>query len=215
MHIKQFKGLFITGSDTDIGKTYISCQLIDQLRSAGITLTVRKPVESGCQKVNGELHPADGALLHQHNNFAEDLVTVTPLRFEAALAPHRAASLENASLLISDLTKICRSENFLLVEGAGGFLSPLANDGLNRDLALALGLPVVIVVDDRLGAVNQALLTIESVLQSGLEIAFVVFNQSSASIDSEINNIEDIQPYCDTPLFRCGYNKTLQLIFTD
>ena len=96
----------------------------------------------------------------------EVIERIAPFRFRAALAPHRAARLEGREIFMSDLIDACSqddSEHLLLVEGAGGFYSPLAENGLNADLASALQLPVIIVVDDRIGAVNQSLMTIEAV----------------------------------------------------
>ena len=103
----------------------------------------------------------------------------------------------------------------LVVEGAGGFYSPLAEDGLNADLASALQLPVIIVVDDRIGAVNQALMTLQAVINSKLHVAAVILNQVAQADDIGMDNNSDIKAYCNSPVFHCGHNCELAPIFED
>ena len=144
----DFGGYFVTGSDTDVGKTFISTQLIQQLVARGITVETRKPAESGF--TNPE--KSDARLLQLANAKRESLDVITPHRYLAALAPHRAARLEDRVLTLQMLQDACRQtnpESLLVVEGAGGFFSPIAENGLNADIATALGLKVFIVVDDR------------------------------------------------------------------
>ena len=160
-------GYFITGSDTDVGKTWVACQVVTQLRELGFDLETRKPAESGCREdSDGSLLTHDAAALQQANGHRETLQRINPWRFRAALAPHRAARLEGQRIELGMLIDACERDNAahrLIVEGAGGFYSPLAENGLNADLASALQLPVIIVVNDRIGAVNQALLTQQAV----------------------------------------------------
>jgi dethiobiotin synthetase len=172
-------GYFITGSDTDVGKTYITCQLVRQLVQQGVEVETRKPVESGCDmSANGELITHDALALQQANGNRESIERIAAYRYRAALAPPRAARLENREILIEQLLDACEADHpqhRLIVEGAGGFYSPLAENGLNADLASALQLPVIIVVNDRIGAVNQALMTIQAVESRQLRVAAIVF----------------------------------------
>jgi len=159
-------GVFITGTDTGVGKTVVACALTRALARAGHTVAVRKPVESGCARHAGQLEPADGAALARAAGHRETLDTVTPMRLAHALSPERAAHLEGVQLTLHDLIAAARigdESDFFVVEGAGGFLSPLASDALNADLALALGLPVLVVAEDRLGSINHTLLTVEAI----------------------------------------------------
>jgi dethiobiotin synthetase len=212
------RGLFITGSDTDVGKTYIACDLIRQLQDQGPGLEIRKPVESGCSTGESSLLIAEDALkLRAANQGCESMERIAPYRFRAALAPPRAAKLEGRQLQMADLIEACTLDDLnhlLIVEGAGGFYSPLAENGLNADLASALQLAVIIVVKDQIGAVNQALMTIQAVESRHLTIAAVILNQVEETIDNDMNNVEDLEPYCTCPVFRCLYNQQLQPVFS-
>jgi dethiobiotin synthetase len=217
MLLPDSSGYFITGSDTDVGKTYICCQIIAQLRFLRIDLETRKPAESGCREDRlGILRTHDAAALQRANDNRESLERINPFRYRAALAPHRAARLEGQRLELGSLIEACsrdNSANRLIVEGAGGFYSPLAENGLNADLASALQLPVIIVVADRIGAVNQALMTLQAVTSRQLRTAAIVLNQVAPQEDSAMDNAADLAPYCDTPIFCCAYQETLPSMF--
>ena len=103
--------------------------------------------------------------------------------------------------------------HLLIVEGAGGIYSPLAENGLNADLASLLQLTVIIVVDDRIGAVNQALMTIQAVESRHLPIAAVILNQVSGKMENDMNNAEDLQSHCSYPVFCCRHNQKLEPVF--
>jgi len=210
-------GYFITGSDTDVGKTYISCQIIAQLRRLNIDLETRKPAESGCHEdAGGVLLTHDAAALQQANDNRESLERINPFRYRAALAPHRAARLEGQRIELEALLDACSRDNpasRLIVEGAGGFYSPLAENGLNADLASALQLPVIIVVADRIGAVSQALMTLQAVTSRHLPVAAIVLNQIVPQDASAMDNAADLSPHCDTPIFCCAYNGSLPPMF--
>jgi dethiobiotin synthetase len=210
-------GYFVTGSDTDVGKTYIACEIVRQLRRRGIDIETRKPAESGCVfSAAGDLLTHDAAALQQANGHQESIERIAPYRFRAALAPHRAARLENRKLYLEELVDACSRDHpghRLLVEGAGGFYSPLAENGLNADLASALQLPVIIVVNDRIGAVNQALMTIEAVQSRHLHVAAIVLNAVEAPADDAMDNAADLQAHCDLPLFCCAHAGPLPILF--
>ena len=210
-------GYFITGSDTDVGKTYIACELIQQLRNLDQKLETRKPVESGCDIGEpAELIPADALKLQAANNNLETIERIAAYRFKAALAPPRAASLEGHHLQIDELLNACsldNSDHLLIVEGAGGFYSPLAQNALNADLASLLQLAVIIVINDRIGAVNQALMTIQAVESRHLPVAAIIMNQLNAEIAKDMDNCEDLRNHCDYPVFRCRYNQKLETVF--
>ena len=210
-------GYFVTGSDTDVGKTWIACEIVRQLRQLGLDVVTRKPAESGCRESDsGELLTHDAAALQAANGHRETLERITPYRYRAALAPHRAARLDNQRIELRALIDACDRDHpnqRLIVEGAGGFYSPLAENGLNADLASALQLPVIVVVNDRIGAVNQALMTLQAVNSRHLNVAAVVLNQVQASSDNDMDNAADLLPYCNLPIFRCSYQGKLAPIF--
>jgi len=210
-------GYFITGSDTGVGKTYIACELIRQLHGLDVKLETRKPVESGCSTgESGGLIPADALELQAANNNLETINRIAPYRFKAALAPPRAAELEDCHLQLVDLYNACSLDNSnyrLIVEGAGGFYSPLAENGLNADLASLLQLAVIVVINDRIGAVNQALMTIQAVESRDLDIAAIIMNQVDEDIDKDMANSDDLRTRCDYSIFSCGYNQKLEAVF--
>lgn len=123
----------------------------------------------------------------------------------------RAAHLANKVLTTQQLVKICLdgSENgFVLVEGAGGFYSPLAEDGLNADLAMALQLPVILVANDTLGCINQVLLNAEAIKIRGLELAGVILNSIEAPHDENMDNAADLRDTLDCPVYTQAYGQT-------
>jgi dethiobiotin synthetase len=210
-------GYFITGSDTDVGKTRIACQIVKQLCQLGLEVVTRKPAESGCRESHsGELITHDAAALQAANGHRESIERIAPYRYRAALAPHRAARLENRRIELQLLVAACDRDQptqRLIVEGAGGFYSPLAENGLNADLASALQLPIIVVVNDRIGAVNQALMTLQAVASRHLIVAAIILNQVQPATDDAMDNAADLRPYTSLPVFCCGYQGTLAPIF--
>lgn len=198
-------GYFVTGTDTGIGKTVISCALIRALRESGHPVAPRKPVESGCETRNGRLFPADGAALREAAGAPfPDLDRVTPYRYAHALAPDRAARLAGATLHVESLKQACLADAdqdaLRVVEGAGGFYSPLAEDGLNADLAAALGLPVILVAPDRLGTMSHVLLCAEAIEHRGLQLALVVLNAVDTPQPEGMDNRADLAKRLQCPI---------------
>lgn len=203
------RGLFVTGTDTGVGKTRISATLAHFISNRGLVVRPRKPVESGCLRDEGGLIPADAAALQAAAGSDELLARICSYRFESALSPERAAALADKSLTLGDVIAVCRQgvaeSDFLLVEGAGGFYSPLASGVLNATLAIALSLPVLLVVPDRLGAINQTLLAVEAITRRGLTLAGVILNQVAADIDPHMDNATELSRWLGEPVLAIGY----------
>ena len=207
------QGYFISGSDTDVGKTYICAQLVQQLVALDVTVETRKPAESGFTDVE----KSDARQLQAANHGREPLEIITPHRYLAALAPHRAARLEGKTLTLEMLKSACvkrNPESLLIVEGAGGFYSPIAEDGLNADLANNLELSVFIVADDRIGAVNQCLMSVEAVHHRGLSVAAVILNDVNGHNDPDMDNRADLLQHTDLPVFCCQNGGQLEAVFS-
>ncbi len=181
------RGLFITGTDTGVGKTHVTCLIARQLIAAGVETAAYKPVCSGGVKKHDATAPGmndvewdDIIRLSAATGGKWSDETICPQRFLAPLAPPIAAKMEGRivdfSLLVNGSRQF-RGADVLLVEGAGGWLSPLTNSATVADLALELKLPIVIVARAGLGTINHTLLTIESVRARGLPIAGVVLNE--------------------------------------
>jgi len=198
------KGVFITGTDTDVGKTWVGQKIIQQLIKVGVSVEPRKPIESGWPK---DITQSDAWKLSHVAKKEEKLDTICPNRFLAAISPDRAAKIEGKLITISQLSAQCRhnfnvEDDFLYVEGAGGFYSPICSDGLNADLAKALNLPVILVVADRLGCINHTLLSIDAIEKKGLTLLGVVLNKIGDynSDCPNMNNYEDMSEKIEYPL---------------
>lgn len=190
------QGIFISGTSTDVGKTHTAVLLAKALREKDISVIPRKPVESGCRLVDGELVPADAQALLQAARYDGELAEVCPYRYQPPISPARAARLANRTLTTKELLKAClhgADSGFVLVEGAGGFYSPLTEDGLNADLAEALELPVLLVAENTLGVLNQVLLNVEAIKMRGLRLAGIVLNKLNDSPDGYMDNAADLR----------------------
>ena len=202
------QGVFITGTNTDVGKTYIATRIARQLSERGIKVIPRKPIESGCTRQDGELIPNDAVALQEAASYEGDLSDICPYRFEPPISPVRAALLANQVLSTEQLVSIClqgSEKGYTLVEGAGGFYSPLAENGLNADLALALQLPVILVASDSLGVLSQVILNVEAIQTRGLQVAGVILSDMENHNDENMDNSADLREYLDCPIYSCSY----------
>jgi len=198
-------GFFITGTDTDIGKTFVACQLgrFLQEKRPGLAISARKPIASGAIRNTDNLLYSDDAIqLQQATDHIESLPTICPYLFEAAISPARAikqASEQGGKpITIKDLAIACQvpDHHFALVEGAGGIYSPLAIDGLNIDLAMELQYPLILVVANRLGCLNHALLTVGAIEKAGLPLAHIFVNNLSKNGDGNtVMDLQNLTPY--------------------
>ena len=204
----RMQGVFITGTNTEVGKTFVGVGIARALTQRDIKVIPRKPIESGCTKQGDALIPQDALALMEAANYQGSLFEVCPYRFEPPISPVRAAHLADKILTIEQLVNIClqgSEAGFLLVEGAGGFYSPLAEDGLNADLAVALHLPVLLVADDRLGVLSQVLLNVEVIKMRGLQLAGVVLNAVNENQNAHMDNSADLRERLDCPVFSNPY----------
>lgn len=182
------KHVFVTGTDTEVGKTRITTGLMAVLQQQGLKAAGMKPVASGCDWVAGQWQNEDALAMIAQSNVSLPYSVVNPYAFEPAIAPHIAASRVNNEVSISEIKQqfeqIKSEADAVVVEGAGGWLVPLNQTETMADLAVALDLPVVLVVAIKLGCINHALLSIESVQQRGLRIAGWVANHLDAQHES-------------------------------
>ena len=206
--MRRMRGLFVTGTDTGVGKTRVATALAHALATRGLRVHARKPVESGVDAREG---PLDAQALQAAAGGHEPLERVCPLRLRAPLSPERAAALEGVALELDDLVASARAgtadDGFVLVEGAGGFLSPIARAALNADFASTLALPVLIVAADRLGTLNHTLLTVEAVHARGLDIAGVVLNAPDEAASEGMDNAADLARWLGRPVLRFAHGR--------
>lgn len=193
------QGVFVTATDTDAGKTWVSTRALLALRHNGYKVQARKPIESGWGQLT--LGNSDtGQLAHAAGIPPEQ---VCHYRLQAALSPPRAALLENKHITLTDLQQSClmgvHEGKFLLVEGAGGFYSPIASDGLNADLAQRLGLPLLLVAPDRVGCLNHLLLTLEAAQRRHIAIAAIILNRRYPA-PAGMDNAADLRQLTAIPI---------------
>jgi dethiobiotin synthetase len=178
---KTPEGVFVTGSSTNVGKTYVSQILIRQRIATGQRVGAYKPAASGTE----DGLPSDFELLWQATGRLLSLDAVCPQRFQAPLAPCLAAEKEGRSvdetLLVNGLATWTGHCDFVLIEGAGGLLSPVSWQCTNADLAAKFGYPLVVVVANVLGAVNQALLTLAYAQSRNLQVNELIFSDIEPS----------------------------------
>ncbi|MBC8519604.1 MAG: dethiobiotin synthase [Gammaproteobacteria bacterium] len=209
------QGFFVTGTDTGVGKTEITAAIAAHYADNGITVHPRKPVESGCLvDTKGEkLFPQDASTLQTASRTIESLSEICPYRFTQPVSPERAAAISGNRLTLEMLKDACRpgaewgASDLLLIEGAGGFYSPIAEHALNADLATAVGLPLILVAEDRLGAVNQVLMARHAILDRGLDIKYIFLNKQRYSDE---NNLESISELVPEPVIPIPVEESLQ-----
>ena len=197
------KAFFITGTDTNVGKTLIAAGLLIAAKKKGLTTAALKPVAAGCEKTAGGLRNDDALLLQSVITQQLDYDQINPYALEAAIAPHIAAQQEKRSLSVDRLSGFCRgvlsSANFTLMEGAGGWRVPINARETLADLAKNLQLPVILVVGVRLGCINHALLTFEAIVRDGLPVAGWIANCIDAEMPALQENIESLRARLAAP----------------
>ena len=181
------RSLFVAGTGTDIGKTHVACALIRAVRGRGLSIDAFKPVVSGFDPADPEA--SDPGRLARALGEPDALPRISPRRYRAPLAPNLAARLEGDTLQLADLVDDCRDRlgspdrDLLLIEGAGGVMSPLTDDATNLDLMVALNLPILLVAGSYLGTVSHVLTALEVIRARDLAVSAVVMSESLAAPD--------------------------------
>ncbi|WP_250471037.1 dethiobiotin synthase [Caballeronia sp. GAFFF1] len=196
--------LFVAGTDTEIGKTFVSCALLHGLARAGLRAAAMKPIASGAVMRNGMLHNEDADQLDAAATVALPPDTRTPFMMREPIAPHIAAAREGIALDIGRIVDAHRAASTLadivVVEGVGGFRVPLDETHDTADLAIALNVPVVLVVGMRLGCISHALLTAEAIAARGLTLAGWVANRVDPNMLYPDENIATLKQRIAAPL---------------
>jgi dethiobiotin synthetase len=201
-------GLFVTGTNTEVGKTYAAALIARSMCASGHKVGVYKPAASGCGDSPDGLISGDAVALFNAAGQPGTLHDVCPQLFAAPLAPHLAAQAEgkeiDRDLLLAGIEVWADRCEVVLVEGAGGLLSPLGDDLYVADIALALGYPLVVVAANELGVINQTLQTLLAAkhYRDGLPVAAVVLNDCRWEKDdvSVASNMRQLQLHCDVPV---------------
>ncbi len=190
------KGLFITGTDTAVGKTTVACGTARLLKTWGVDVGVMKPIATGNLK--------DAQALLAAVDLGEDLNVVTPQFFKAPLAPDISAALERRKVDMEAIYKaywyLQKKHAVLIVEGVGGVKVPLGETTFVVDLAQALGLSVLVVARASLGTINHTLLTLDALAKSKIPVAGILLNGGNGRTLAETTNIDTLQNYTAIPV---------------
>jgi dethiobiotin synthetase len=203
------KNYFITATDTDAGKTFVACALIQAIVNAGKKVSAYKPVAAGCKQVNGLLINEDAELLSQFANCGQSISDVNPISLVEAIAPHVAAAKIDRELSLNEIAQgfekaLLLKADFNITEGAGGWRLPL-NLNLHKpiflsDFAINATQDVILVVNMKLGCLNHALLSYQAIIADGLNcIAWIANSASSETMSNLDENIESLERLLPMP----------------
>lgn len=207
---KQFK-LFISGTGTDVGKTFITENLIDLLKVKGFTVSPYKPIETGCKKIKAKLIPSDASKFHKLINKEIDIDLINPYRFQQPISPNRAIRLAKKKIFIKDYidkSKLLPKNDYLVVEGAGGLYSPISTDGYNIDLITKMKMPTVLVAKDEIGVINNVLLSLDLLLKHKISVLAIILNKMNNIQPNGMDNYKDIKSLTKIPLLQIYNTKT-------
>jgi dethiobiotin synthetase len=198
------QSLFVTGTDTGIGKTYVSCAMLTQWRQAGVKVAAMKPVASGCELVNGAWRNADALALQaaaDDRRYAYSLVN--PYALPDPIAPQFAAANISQTIYLEPIARaygqIAATTRCVVVEGVGGWLAPISADMSQADIARALGLPILLIVGMRLGCLNHARLTIRAIRADGLKLLGWIANRLEPNMLALEQNIRYLEEELASP----------------
>lgn len=198
------QGYFITGTDTGIGKTWSTITLMQYFKNQGQTVLGMKPIASGCDEVDGCLRNEDALLIQQQGSLILPYEDVNPYAFALPVSPHIAAEQVGVEIVLDTIVEkyqqIEKLADIVLVEGVGGWLVPLNTQEDVADLALKLGLPVIVVVGIRLGCINQAKLTFAALQKTGVSCRGWIASCIERDMLMRDDNIRTLCQSTDMPL---------------
>ena len=198
------RGIFVTGTDTGVGKTWVSTGLMAALQQRGLAVLGMKPVASGCEQTPAGLRNEDALLLQRQGSHPIDYQLLNPYAFAPPIAPHVAAAQAGTRIDLARLEtnyKILSTQaDVVVVEGAGGWLVPLNERDPMADLAARLELEVMLVVGLRLGCINHALLSVESIVRRGVPLAGWVANTLEPAMPVLAENLAALRAHIEAPL---------------
>lgn len=199
------KAFFVTGTDTEVGKTLVTQAIMQAAKASGRQVLGYKPVASGCELKEGELKNSDALTLQAHSCLNLPYAMHNPYAFAPAIAPHIAAEQANESITLSRISAglaelKTKAVDWILVEGAGGWRLPLNEGQYLSDWVKSEHLPVILVVGARLGCINHALLTLEAIRRDGLVVAGWVLNHIDPAMGEVQANVAALKQRINAPL---------------
>lgn len=191
------RGIFVAGTDTSIGKTIVATAITRALARQGLRIAAMKPVAAGAEPTPTGLRNSDALVLAAAANVPAPYEVINPYCFAQPISPHLAARDANVTidiaLIEARFKELSRDADIVVVEGAGGWLAPISSRQTMADIAIALGLPVLLVVGLRLGCLNHALLTARAIEASGLRFAGWIGNHIEFHFERDMDNIATLE----------------------
>lgn len=198
------KSYFITGTDTDVGKTHVACALLQALNQQGLSSAAYKPIAAGCEPSSEGLRNRDALVLQHHSSLNLHYSEVNPIAFAEPVAPHLAAKRQKQTIDLQKISSgyqqlLAKQPDVLFTEGAGGWRLPLGQGQYLSDFVIAHKIPVILVVGIRLGCLNHALLSAEAIESDGLTLVGWVANNLSDNMPYARENIQHLQQQLNAP----------------
>ena len=199
------KKIFITGTNTEVGKTFITKNLIERIQLKGYSVSPYKPVETGCIKKSLTLIPNDSMIYFRAINKKIALDQINPYRFLEPISPAAAIKRSKRKVTINDyLSKLkdLPNSDLTIIEGAGGLCSPLAPDGYNIDLIRKAKVSTVLVAKDEIGVINNVILSLSMLEKYKIKVLAIVLNRKVSSQPDGMNNYQEIKSLTRVPLIQ-------------
>jgi len=202
------KGIFVTATDTEVGKTYVSCRILEALKSLGVKCGCFKPVSTGDRN--------DAKALIKASGVEESAEVVTPEFFKNPMSPYGASLLEYKKFNLKKIEKtfdyFLNKYNFTVVEGVGGIMVPLKKNFFVSDLIKVFNLPIIVVARHNLGTINHTLLTIEKLKSTNQKVLGIILNGNKNKNDISVkSNAKLIKQLTKLPVLELGYNEKIDL----
>ena len=212
--------LFISGTDTGVGKTTVACGLAAQFRQRGMRVGVMKPAETGCVTRNGEMIALDAIALRAAAESNDAIELICPYRYGTPLAPAAAAVVEgreppDLKRIAATYARLAADRDVMLVEGAGGIAVPITWSANYTDLARLLNLELILVVGNRLGCINDTVLSLEYAARRGVRVRGYILNdleaESSPASETNARSLESLLPGRCLGMMRYGYPLSVEI----
>lgn len=200
------KGLFIVGTDTDIGKTYVTALLLKKMLEVGMNAIYYKGALSGAELVDGKLVPGDATYVKEIAGIEESVENLVPYVYETAVSPHLAAQIEGNAVelgkVVEGYKRLSEKYDYVVMEGSGGIICPISygeNTLMLEDFITELNLPSVLIADAGLGTINHTFLTVYYMKQKGLELKGIILNNYDGSL-MQVDNLKMIEELTGVPV---------------
>lgn len=196
---------FVTGTDTDVGKTICTKALLQAAHAQGISTLAYKPIAAGCFETEQGLRNQDALILQANSTISVDYDAINPIAFKDPIAPHIAAQISQSSIELSTINNGLhylkqKNPSLLLIEGAGGWHLPINHEQLFSEWIKQQQLPIILVVGLKLGCLNHAILSVKSIQQDGLKIVGWIANHLHSNMPYAEQNIETLKAFIGAPL---------------